>query len=309
MNNKEIISFAQMLYNEGCSYQCIQDEIRREFDVSVSAESIRYHVKRKHLPKLTNLDKLSQDKIEKVLVMSDLHVPFNRDDVIDIVVKHKDEISTLILGGDIIDCHPISSFSPLDALPLVDEMIACHQLLKEIQDIIPNARKIVCFGNHEVRFKKYLANNTSELNNLHSDNILKEVCSGFDNYDRRRGVTEHYESLEYEVVDDWWVQYNDMIVCHPTTFSRVAGKTAQMALEYFVERGVKFTACLVAHTHKIANCFKFDKISYEIGCICQPQGYASSGKLTYSQQQCGYHLAVFKEGVYDFNLSQQYYLQ
>ena len=51
-------------------------------------------------------EKLSNDGIEKVLVLSDLHIPYHRGDIVDIVKQHKDEISMIIFNGDIIDCKP-----------------------------------------------------------------------------------------------------------------------------------------------------------------------------------------------------------
>ena len=302
----EQVKFGRDLLESGETYYDISVELYKRYGLYIHPESVRYHLTRKDKPKLTVKEKLSTDGIEKVLVMSDLHVPFENENILEIIETHKDEISTLILGGDIVDCFSISSFDPLDALPLIDEMVATHQLLKKIQDITQGIRKIIIKGNHEQRYAKYLAKHPNELNKLHSDNILNEIVKGFQHYDRVKGVVSTYDELDFEVIDDWWVNYNGMIVCHPITFSRVAAKTAQSALEYFVERNEQFDVCLVAHTHKCSSCFKFGKYSVEIGCLCRPMGYASSGKLTYTQQQNGYHLATFIDGKYSVNESRQY---
>ena len=42
-----------------------------------------------------------------------LHLPFERNDILEIVNKHKNEIDTLVIGGDLIDCQSISFFLKL----------------------------------------------------------------------------------------------------------------------------------------------------------------------------------------------------
>ena len=304
--NDEQLRLARELHDNGETYHDVSLYLRDNYGINISSESLRYYVTRKDKPKLTKMEKLENEGMEKVLVLSDLHIPYQLDNVIDTVVKHKDEISTLILGGDIIDCFKISSFPKLDAPRLTTEMSECHKLLKAIQDVTPNVRKILIFGNHEERWKRYLGKVHSEVNNLHSANILHEIVRGFEVHDRLLGTTTLYEPLDYEVVDNWWVQYNDMIVCHPISFSRVAAKTSQMAIDYFYERGLDFTSVLVAHTHRIASCMKFEKFSIEIGCCCKTQGYSESGKLTFSPQCNGYYLATFVDGKFDVNQSRNF---
>lgn len=304
----EQIKVGKALFEDGFTYYDISEYFKNTFGVSMHPESIRYWVTRKDKPKLTQVEKLEQDGVEKVLVLSDLHIPFNRDDILDIVEKHKDEITTLVLGGDIVDCYSCSSFPTLEPLPLVDEMAACHKILKQIQDLTHNVRRILIKGNHEERYKRHLIKATSELNKLHSDNILKEIVKGFEHNDRANGKVITYDKLDYEVVDNWWCMVNKTIIAHPLSFSRVAAKTGQMALDYFVERGHDFDSVLIAHTHKIASVIKYGKYSYEIGCLCKTQEYSESGKLTYERLHNGYFLASYVDGHFDPNESRQIYL-
>lgn len=305
---EEQLNIAKELYAAGETYHDVSVYLKDRYDINISSESLRYYVTRRDKPKVTLRDKLNEDGIEKVLVLSDLHCPYHSDYILDIVGKHKDEINTLILGGDIIDCYNISSFPKLDPKPLHVEMAECHRLLKEISDLIPDVKKILILGNHEQRWKKYLGSAKSEVNSLHSDNILYEITKGFEVHDRIAGVTTIYEPLDYEVIDNWFIQYNDCVVAHPTSFSKVAAKTSQMSLDYFKERDVDFNVVLIAHTHKISSCMKYGKHAFEIGCTCKPQGYAESGKLTYTQQCNGYYLAVFRDNKFDVNESRQYVL-
>lgn len=307
---EEQIEFAKNMFNDGNNtYYDVCRELENKYDVVINPESLRYYITRKDKPKVTLKDRLAIDGISKMLVISDLHVPYHRDDILDIVKKHAEEIEVLVLGGDVIDCYSISSFKPLEPKPLITEMANCHRLLKDIQSIIPDVRKIIIKGNHEERWAKYMSNMSSEVNKLHSDNIMREIVKGFESHDRQAGTITTYEPLDYEIVDTWYCQVNDVIVCHPITFSRVAGKTSEMALNYFVEGGFNFNVALVAHTHKASSCYKYGKYAAEIGCTCKPQEYANKGKLTYTQQINGYFLATFKDNKFDINHSRNYILQ
>lgn len=307
--NDEQIAEGKELFAKGFSYYAISWYYKKNYDLYIPPESVRYYITRKDKPKVTVKEKLANDGVEKVLILSDLHIPYNRDDILDIVSKHKDEISTLVIGGDVVDCYSCSSFPTLEPLPLVEEMAACHKILKQTQDMTPNVRRILIKGNHEERYKKHLIKISSELNKLHSDNILKEIVKGFEHNDRANGKVIKYDRLDYEVVDNWWCMVNKTIIAHPISFSRVAAKTAQMALDYFVERGHDFDSVLIAHTHKISSAIKYGKYSYEIGCLCKTQDYSESGRLTYERIHNGYFLAVYVNGQFDPNESRQYILK
>lgn len=296
------------MLDAGKTYYEVSRELEKLFDIVVNPETVRTRLVRSKKPKLTKVEKLKAEGITKTLVLSDLHCPYNVDTILDIVEKHASEIDTLIIGGDIIDCYAVSSFHPLSPKPLLTEMAECHQLLKSIENLVPNVKKILIKGNHELRFEKYMASNTSELNDMHSDNILYEICRGFEYHDKQNGKVIHYEPLNYKIVDNWFVQHNDMIVCHPLSFSRVPAKVAYNAVEYFVRNGLNFNTCLVAHTHHYGACKNLGKVTIEIGCLCKPQEYAASGKLNYTPQDVGYHLAVFKNKKYNFNESREYIL-
>lgn len=313
MNSKvepQHIEVMEDLYKQGKSYKEIAFELFERYNIMFHSDTVRYFVKRKKKKKKSYVEKLAEQKIEKALVMSDFHIPYNRDDILDIIKQHSHEITTLILGGDLIDCKPVSKFSELGKGSLSDEMAIMHKTLKQIADITPGIKKILIYGNHESRLNAYMARNANELNNLHTNNILLEVTGGFKTVNHSDGTITYFDKLDdFTVIDNWYCKHNDMIVAHPTTFSRVAGKTGQQAIEYFVDAEIKFQACLIAHTHKIASCNKNGKYAFEFGCLCKPQKYAMSGKLTYTRQSNGYFMAVFNNKKFDPNLSRQIYIR
>lgn len=306
----EQIKVGKELFDSGLTYYEISDYFKNIYGISINPESIRYWVTRKDKPKLTKVEKLEQNGMEKVLVLSDLHCPYHREDILDIVERHKDEISMIIFNGDIVDCKPISKFVELGRGSLIDEMASTHELLKQIDDMTPTIKKVMTLGNHENRMGKYMASKANELNDLHTDNILREIVEGFKKVDHEKGQVTYYNPLSnYEVVDNWFYEYNGMICCHPLSFSKIPARTAYNAVEYFVRNGFTFDVCLVAHTHHLGWCKNLGKFTVETGCLCKPMDYASTGKLTYVPQDCGYHLAVFKNGKYDVNESKQIILE
>lgn len=305
----EQIAKGKELYKQGYSYYDISNYYLEHYGLSIHPESVRYYITRKGKPKVTVKEKLEQDGVEKVLVISDLHIPYQRDDILDIVDKHKDEISMIVFNGDVIDCKPISKFVELGRGSLIDEMAATHEMLKQIDDITKGVKKVLINGNHENRMSKYMASKQSELNDLHTDNVLREIVEGFKKVDHEKGQITYFDKLEnYMLVDNWYWRYNDTIFCHPISFSKIPARTAYNAVEYFVRNGAVFNTCLVAHTHHYGACKNLGKYTVETGSLCLPQSYSTSGKLTYIPQDSGYHLAVFKDGKYSINESKNYLL-
>lgn len=308
--NEDIVRDIKVLFEDGASYSDIKLLINSIYNVSVSDDTIRYYCVRKDKPKFTEVEKLSVDGVSKKLFISDLHIPFNRDDVLDIVNKHKDEIDEIILNGDIVDCAEISSFEGLGKPSLTEEMVEAYRILQEIDILTPNIPKKMNFGNHEMRWKRYLAKTNTVLNELHSDNILQEICGGFTIHDHRYNTETIYNPLvNYTVIDSWWQIVNDVLVCHPISFSKIKGRTATLAVDYFIQQGEKFNVVLVGHTHQRQMVNYYDKIAIEQGCLCLPMEYSTSGKLTYSPQGAGYFLGTFKNGELDINESRTYYLK
>lgn len=298
MKGKEQIDVIIDLYNHGNSYHEISVAMDELFGVKISDDAIRKRIKRKTEPTK------KKKKLSRCLVLSDLHVPYNRNDIIDIVKEQAWRIDTLILGGDIVDCESISVFQALGQVPLVQEMEQAWCLLKDIEDLTPNVNRIIMFGNHEARFEKYLAAKGGELQELHSKNILREIINGFESQNHINGATIEFDPLNYTVINNWWYKHNDLIVCHPKDFSKIQGRTTVNACEYFTREGEDFNAIFTAHTHKIAEKIpNLNKWCYEIGCLCKEMPYSKEGKLGYTPQNHGYGLAIFEDGKFSVNKS------
>ncbi len=297
---KEIIELGEA----GFSYHEISLYVHEQYNIVVTDDCIRKIIQRSK-PKKSKKNK-SQ---ERCLVLSDLHIPYHRDDILEVVKSHAKEIDTLVIAGDCVDCESISKFKELGKIPLIDEMVIAHSVLKAVEDLTPGVKRYVIYGNHEERFVKYLATYDNSLNPLHSSNILQEIIGGFQKHDHRLGQTTVYSGLDYEVIDQWHMQLNDLIIAHPSGFSKIPGRTVSNACEYFTRNGFDFNAVMIGHTHKIIEKLpNLNKWCYEIGCLCKEMPYAAGGKLGYTPQNPGYAVAVFENKQFDVNTSKIYCL-
>lgn len=235
----------------------------------------------------------------KVLVMGDLHSPFERSDVLDIVRKHKDEIKALILAGDLFDCFSISSFPKLKRVTLEEELVHTYNLVRNMRDILPPDVKIIIFrGNHEDRLLREIAEQQAANNQLMSfinPKIVENLIDGFVLYDGfEKKVYEPIEGVEY--IHNYYININNqLIIIHPKNFSSVDVKNAKMSIEHMLHLKEQFDAVLVVHTHKQGDVAEYlGKYGAEIGCMCQHMEY-TEGYTNYKPQHYGYAIVEFPE--------------
>jgi predicted phosphodiesterase len=133
----------------------------------------------KQLPKSDAKDPVIADiKGKKVLILSDIHVPYHDVAAIHCAVNEgiRQKCDTIILNGDFMDCHEISRFEK-DKFKrtFVQEVQLTKQLFSWLRYKFPKALIYNKLGNHEVRYKAYLRKNASALEGLESfelENIL-----------------------------------------------------------------------------------------------------------------------------------------
>lgn len=247
--------------------------------------------------KLRNNDKI------KVLIMNDIHLPYQREDVLDEIRKHKN-IDYLILAGDIIDCESCSSFDVIDRPTVDQEIVIAHQFIKKINTIInPEKTKIICIrGNHEERYTRDIIRmQQKELQKMLNPNLLEMIQDGFTYYDKgKKFVYEGISNFEY--INDWKVKlFDNLIVCHPKDFSGVDGRMCEKVSEHFLNRHMAEVDDVIVfgHTHKHSrmNVNRRQGIYViENSCMCKTHDYADCGKLSFNPQNYGYTYLEFEEG-------------
>lgn len=238
--------------------------------------------------------------IERVLVLSDLHIPFHKEEDIINIVKEHSNVSTIIFAGDILDCFSVSTFPKEMHIPLYEELKTASAFLRRIDRLTPNTKKIIFRGNHEFRFKRYLAKFQSEFSPLVSDDVLEIIQHGF-TYRDYRNVKRTVEPLSdnYEVIDSWYYIYKDLVLAHPTNFSKIPMRTCVSAYDFFKNQGVDFNALAIGHTHKAGTLIHGGTLLCELGCLCRQMDYANNGNVNYTPQTNGYGLFVFHKDKVD----------
>ena len=243
----------------------------------------------------------------KILVLFDLHFPYQREDVFEIISKNLKGLDAIVFGGDTFNNDALSSFPSTDVPDFDKELIDFYRFISEIRELVPSRITLYFIrGNHESRLYKYIANQAShsQLATFVDPEVINMLVTGFTIF--HEGYSEKFAPIpNIKYIPHWFMNINNqIIICHPISFSRIQLKTVAEAIDYFMDRGEQFSAVAVGHMHMNGYTVKHGKHGYNVGCLCRPQKYADSGKLVYRPQNYGYMLVVLdSDGIFDPNES------
>lgn len=123
-----------------------------------------------------NLDNYELKNKESVIFFSDLHIPFENQNNLQLSINYVKDIKPdkIILGGDIIDFYKISKFTknPKEK-NILEEINLTKKFLKDLRNNFPDSEIIYLEGNHEQRITKFILDNAKELYEI-LENILQE---------------------------------------------------------------------------------------------------------------------------------------
>ena len=253
-------------------------------------------------------ERVNEDE-SRILCISDMHIPFNRD--IKEFFKYKGKVDTLVLNGDIIDNYSMSSFTKMYRLSLVEELIRARELLIELIEEIEPKKVTVVTGNHEIRLGKKIADKIGSdlLDLMPRDALAFLFDTGFNYYDRIKKCKTVYTPIDEEVdcevnyVGNFWTKEGKTIFVHPQAFRGTTLGTVGKAYDYFTAIGEDFQSIIMAHTHKLGMYVMNDKYLYEQGtCANLNHMDYQDLKLPKSSQVNGYmYIIQDKDGnlIYD----------
>ena len=229
---------------------------------------------------------LGVDKLTKILVISDLHIPFQLDSLLDILKDYKSKVDILHLNGDIQDCQGISGFLKKYRVPFVDETIQARQFIVDCINIIKPKKVIFNYGNHCKRLINYMSDKINDdlLTLMPDTNLELIIENGFYNKDRINGTKTFYEPLNnvynnLEYTHNWYNQIGDVVFCHPSAYKSAILKTSQDAWLHFIQRKFNFNTLICSHTHA-SGIYKYgDGFIVETGSLCKEMDYIKEGKL------------------------------
>lgn len=109
---------------------------------------------------------LIQNASRRVLVLSDLHVPYHDEGAITCAIEYgiRHEADTIFINGDLMDFHRISRFiKDPRSRNISEELESGRQMLAMIRRAFPNAAIYYKLGNHDERLEHYLILKAPEL--------------------------------------------------------------------------------------------------------------------------------------------------
>lgn len=286
----------------GISKQLLNYRLNKGSEIGAQIESIikREVIKKMKKEVIEEKERKLENKKKKIMIINDVHVPYQNEKLLDEIKKHKD-IDCLVIGGDLIDCESCSSFQMLERPTLEQELVAAHEFIQEINKII-NAEIICIKGNHEERLEREICKMQNKgLQRLLDSQLLRMLEEGFKfSIGTKRKQYKAIENFKY--IDKWYARlFDNLVICHPKDFSNVPAKIAEKSAEYFLNRGIieKDDVIFIGHTHKfsqIVSTRRQDVFVVENGCSCKPMDYSDRGNLNYGNQVNCYTIVEFEEG-------------
>jgi len=130
----------------------------------------------KYLPKSDERSftpfEVSVDRDTRVLVLSDIHMPYHSMTALTATLKHGKarDCRMILLNGDTLDFHRLSRFQKDPrARNAKQEIEAVVQFLDALDEWFPKARKIWKDGNHDERYAHYQSAMAPEITDIISD--------------------------------------------------------------------------------------------------------------------------------------------
>ena len=253
------------------------------------------------------------DSATKILSLTDLHIPFQFNDVIEHAITNHSDADTVVLGGDILEVYALSKWLKSKHIPFREEFKIAGELIDKLSRAFP--RIVVIRGNHENRaiahFQSLL--DPDVLPMLDYD-IMTSLCKGF-SFDDNDGFVKKYDwnNVHYRGgPQGWFQQIGHCIFAHPSNASGAqfaALHTVIGACNWFRNRGYEFDAVVCGHSHKMGSAIWNGKLVLEQGCCCMPMDYEAHPKLMYkSPQTFGYAVVhMDKKGRVDFGKTRNIY--
>lgn len=260
----------------------------------------------KRLIEIIEADKHSADVANRILSVSDLHIPFHLP--IDIYKPYIGKVDTLVLNGDLEDCQSCSKFSKKYRIDVDKEMVETRGFLIELIHMLTPKRVVVVKGNHEHRMGRYLSDRLNEdLMSLMPDSPMDLIINdGFKVRDRINKTETWYspiadifkdEGIEVSYTGEWYRKVGQTIFAHPLSYSSGMLKTTEKAVDHFLRKDRDFEAVVLGHTHKLGSYIQGNIKMFEQGCCCDLTKLDySDGYLTLPGQNGYLYICQDKDG-------------
>lgn len=251
----------------------------------------------------------------RIISISDLHVPFCREDLVQDIIKKHSGAEYCVVNGDLFDNFLISSFSKSKEIPFAVEYIAVLDLVRALSKHF--GQVILVDGNHDKgRYQREMGKINPTMRFLVKTSPLKYIADGVmisrngDEINRLNLSNVTYAGDEKDANQSWWTRIGSCLFVHRSSgFKKAPMANAVLANTWFIERGTKFQAVVNGHSHRVGKVINRGRVVIDQGCLCYPMDYESSGRMTMAPVDLGYAIVdLDKRGNVDPEATRPIYL-
>ena len=184
----------------------------------------------------------------KVLSISDTHIPFYHDGVVSDAVKKHGDADVLVLNGDLLELHSVSSWPKSKQIILRHEYKIAMAWLCKLAKIFPKI--VLVKGNHEDRLQRYFQSNIDpNVSFMTNPDILDRLANGYD-FDNKGALVQMHELPNVHYTKgglSWFARIGKCIFAHPSGGSSIPMRTAVNTANYFIGREYDFDSVVIGH--------------------------------------------------------------
>ncbi len=231
------------------------------------------------------------NKRTRVVAISDLHVPFCREDLVKEIVKTYSGAEYCVVNGDLFDNNLISTFPKSKEIPLAVEYAAVMEI---VQDLSKNFGEVILVdGNHDAgRFTRELGKLNDGMKFLLKSSPLEYIASGKNFSAKGEDLgTINLPNVTYagDRGMGWYTRIGKAIFGHRLRgFRKNPMANAIHMVDWFMKRGTDFQCFVAAHSHHLGMVPYLGKIVIDQGCLCLPMEYENNGGCAMSPPDLGY---------------------
>jgi len=230
-------------------------------------------------------------KRTRIISISDLHVPFHREDLIRDIIEEHSGADVLVLNGDLFDNYSLSSFSKSRDIPFAVEYSTVFEIVKLAARNF--GKVIIVDGNHDSgRFSRELGKLDEGVKFLIKPSPLQYIANGRDFSPTGEDLgTINLPNVTYagEKGIGWYHQIGQAIFVH-----RLRGyKAGPMAnaidiANWFLRKGTEFQCLVSAHSHHVGMVPYYGRLIIDQGALCLPLEYEKNGGCKLTPPDLGY---------------------
>jgi len=230
-------------------------------------------------------------KLHKILSLSDFHIPFENEDIIDHALREHGDASVLVINGDFFDQYSVSKWPKNKHYLLRHEYELALKWIKLLSKKFKNI--FLLKGNHDKRTESHFMTNIDPgVSFLTHPDMLERLANGYDFDPEMNCLVKKYDfdNVHYTPgACSWYLKIGECLFAHPSGGSKIPMRSVVNTAQYFLEREDfnSVSTVVIGHTHKLGKLIWKNKLLIEQGCCCAPMEYESDAKLRFGQQTFG----------------------